>query len=285
MTWGRLDDKLHENAKVWEAQTASMGLWVLANSWCCDNPQTAGFIPVRVLRRWSDASINDDIEGTADLLVDSGLWHHATQGREAGYLFHDWHEYRPESARSSYDARRGNHVRWHANLGVVKPDCEFCAPESESPSQPVDDRGDIGATLGRLAPESLPVPVPVPVPNKPCASGDAPERFEEFWDTYDKKRDRKTAERKYRLALKKRGVTADLLISSARSYIAFQKRNGQHPQFTKDPATWLNNESWNNELISRNATTNARTEDYDPFEKFAALGRMQSQAAMREQRQ
>lgn len=118
-----------------------------------------------------------------------------------------------------------------------------------------------------------------------CASDDAPERFEEFWDTYDKKRDRKKSEQKYKLALKKRGVTADLLISSARSYIAFQKRNGQHPQFTKDPATWLNNESWNNELISRNATTNARTEDYDPFEKFAALGRMQSQAAMREQRQ
>lgn len=119
-----------------------------------------------------------------------------------------------------------------------------------------------------------------------CASGDAPERFEEFWDTYDKKRDRKTAERKYKLALKKRGVTADLLISSARSYIAFQKRNGQHPQFTKDPATWLNNESWTNELTShRNTTTNTRTEDYDPFEKFAALGRMQSQAAMREQRQ
>lgn len=82
-------------------------------------------------------------------------------------------------------------------------------------------------------------------------SNDAPERFDEFWDTYAKKVDRKKAEQKYKLALKKRGVTADLLISSAQSYIDFQKSEGKHPQFTKDPATWLNNESWTNELADR----------------------------------
>lgn len=81
-----------------------------------------------------------------------------------------------------------------------------------------------------------------------CASDDAPERFEEFWDTYDKKRDRKKVEAKYRTALKKPNVTPDRLIAAASSYIEFQRRIGKHPEFTKDPATWLNNESWANEL-------------------------------------
>lgn len=115
-----------------------------------------------------------------------------------------------------------------------------------------------------------------------AASDDAPDRFEEFWDTYGKKVDRKKAEQKYKLALKKRNVTADLLISSARSYVEFQRREGKHPQFTKDPATWLNNESWNNELASRQPDIPQRQqhEDYeDPFEKFNRLGREQSRMA------
>lgn len=107
------------------------------------------------------------------------------------------------------------------------------------------------------------------------ASDDAQGRFEEFWDTYGKKVDRKKAEQKYKLALRKRGVTADLLISSARSYVEFQRREGKHPQFTKDPATWLNNESWTNELPARQAAT--PQPDYeDPYEKFNQLGRGQS---------
>jgi hypothetical protein len=83
-----------------------------------------------------------------------------------------------------------------------------------------------------------------------CASDDTQDRFEEFWNTYGKKVDRKKAEQKYKLALKKPGVTADLLISSARSYVEFQQREGKHPQFTKDPTTWLNGECWNNELTA-----------------------------------
>ena len=84
-----------------------------------------------------------------------------------------------------------------------------------------------------------------------CASADAAaardDRFDEFWSTYDKKRDRKKAEQKWRLAIKKRGVTADMLIQSAAVYVANQRANGKHPEFTKDPTTWLNGECWNDE--------------------------------------
>lgn len=71
--------------------------------------------------------------------------------------------------------------------------------------------------------------------------------FEEFWDTYSKKTGRKKSEAKWKLALRKPGVTSELLITAARSYIKSQVADGNHPKYTKDPATWLNGEHWNDE--------------------------------------
>lgn len=79
------------------------------------------------------------------------------------------------------------------------------------------------------------------------------DRFDEFWDTYDHKVGRKKAEQKWKLALKKPGVTADLLIASAAAYVEWQRREGKHPEFTKDPTTWLNGEHWTDEAVGRSA--------------------------------
>lgn len=87
-------------------------------------------------------------------------------------------------------------------------------------------------------------------PSRAVALGET-DRFDEFWDTYAKKRGRKAAEQKWRLALKKPGVTADLLITAARAYIDWQRSEGKHPEFTKDPATWLNGEHWTDERVAR----------------------------------
>lgn len=82
-----------------------------------------------------------------------------------------------------------------------------------------------------------------------CATdAQAPDRFEEFWDAYAHKVDRKRAEQKWRLALKKPGVDADTLIEAAKRYIAAQKAAGKHPQFTKHADAWLNGECWNDEV-------------------------------------
>lgn len=80
-----------------------------------------------------------------------------------------------------------------------------------------------------------------------------PDRFEEFWDTYDKKDGRKRCEAAYQAALKKPGVTADLLISAAASYIAWQTSEGKHPKYTKNPLTWLHGEHWTDERTARAA--------------------------------
>jgi hypothetical protein len=85
---------------------------------------------------------------------------------------------------------------------------------------------------------------------------DNTDRFDEFWDIYDHKVGRKKAEQKWALAIRKPGVTPDLLIDAATSYIDWQKREGKHPAFTKHPATWLNGEHWRDE---RSTATEPRT--------------------------
>lgn len=90
----------------------------------------------------------------------------------------------------------------------------------------------------------------------------SPTRFDEFWAAYDKKRGRKAAEQKYSRALRQ-GMTPDQLIAAASAYVGSLKRQGKHPEFTKDPATWLNGEHWNDEVTS--AVAVARDSDTDAW--------------------
>jgi hypothetical protein len=76
---------------------------------------------------------------------------------------------------------------------------------------------------------------------------DAHDRFDEFWDTYGKKVKRADAEKKWAKALKKPGVTADLLIAAAASYVAWERANNDGGRFIADPSTWLHGERWNDE--------------------------------------
>ncbi|MGH4000223.1 MAG: hypothetical protein ACRDTJ_22500 [Pseudonocardiaceae bacterium] len=78
-----------------------------------------------------------------------------------------------------------------------------------------------------------------------------PDRFDEFWDVYDRKVAKAKAKTAFKAALKKSGVTADLIITSARDFIAWQHSEGKHPEFTPHPATWLHQERWADERASR----------------------------------
>lgn len=80
---------------------------------------------------------------------------------------------------------------------------------------------------------------------------DQTDRFDEFWDTYGKKVDRKAAEKKWRLALRKPGVTADLLIAAAAEYVAWERANNEGGRFIMGPAKWLLNERWTDERVAR----------------------------------
>lgn len=88
-----------------------------------------------------------------------------------------------------------------------------------------------------------------PLPDK--SGHTEPDRFDEFWDVYDRKVAKAKARKAYAAALKKPGVTADLLITSAREFIAWQRSEGKHPEFTPYPTTWLHQERWADERASR----------------------------------
>lgn len=283
--WMKVDDGLHAHRKT-RAVTAShpekrrdaaaMGLWVLAGSWSARNNRD-GWVPAEELDRFDDAW-----EDLAKRLVHAGYWWPEDRDGESGYGFNDWQEWNnPDGA--SVSGTFGNHVRWHVQKGVVKPGCEHCPTEPDDPMDEPDDRpdsppirpddrpdiapesgGDIAPTsganrLGIIAPNRLPVPDPTrtrPVPEdiSRASALTETERFDEFWDTYDKKVDRKKAEVAYRNALKKPGVTADLLVAAAAAYITWQTSEGKHPQFTKHPTTWLHGENWRDERVARAPT-------------------------------
>lgn len=99
MTWFKVDDQLHKHKKGRVAGVAAMGLWTLAGSWCAAE-LSDGFVPAMVCAQWSPA-----YKKLARSLVSSGLWSEFEKDGEDGWLFHDWSEYQPSSARVRQDRR------------------------------------------------------------------------------------------------------------------------------------------------------------------------------------
>lgn len=68
------------------------------------------------------------------------------------------------------------------------------------------------------------------------------QRFELFWNLYDKKKSRPDAEKKFKAALKKDSF--ENIMTGLEKYI---KARGLDSQFWKHPSTWLNQECWKDE--------------------------------------
>jgi len=84
-----------------------------------------------------------------------------------------------------------------------------------------------------------------------------PEGFDRFWDAYPKKADKGAARRAWAKAVKV--ADAALIVSGAEKYRDDPKRNSD---YTKNPATWLNAESWANEpALSRKPIANGNWEE------------------------
>jgi hypothetical protein len=222
MTWFKVDDKLHDHRKARAAGATAMGVWCLAGSWSADN-LTDGFIPATILPRWGRPR-------DANRLVEVGLWHADEQDGEKGWRFHEWTERQPSRAQklaereAKIEAGRAGGLRSGQSRREAKP---------------------------KQSASGLVEPPTRPDPTRPtdadASDSETPERFDEFWEIYSHKVGRKKAETAYRVALKKPGVTADLLIASAAAYITWQMSEGKHPTYTKHPATWLNGEHWRDE--------------------------------------
>lgn len=97
MPWGRMDDKFHRNPKVralrrLKGGKEALGVWVYWWSWCLDDPDLTGFVPIEELPS-ADAK-------AAKLLCDVGLW----DPDGDGYRFHDFSKYNP--CREDVEAKK-----------------------------------------------------------------------------------------------------------------------------------------------------------------------------------
>lgn len=181
---------------------------------------TDGIVPVRLAMRFACASQSD-----LDACLNAGLLHRVD---DAHVEVHDYLAHQRSAAAVKGASERGLSAARarHNALGNA-------------------ERTALGNAVGIAHREKE-------RKKESCANADASDateldRFDDFWSAYDKKRDRKKAEQKYRIAIGKKGVTPDLLITAASTYVAAQREGGKHPEFTKDPATWLNGECWQNE--------------------------------------
>lgn len=71
-----------------------------------------------------------------------------------------------------------------------------------------------------------------------------PSRFQDFWDTYPRRRDKRKAERAFLAAIKR--TDADTIVDGARRYADDPNRVDQ---FTKYPEGWLNGDGWLDEPL------------------------------------
>jgi hypothetical protein len=175
--WMKIDDGLHAHRKTRRVtkshqsktrDASPMGIWALAGSWSAQNG-TDGWVPEDELDRW-----DDDWRSLAGRLVRAGYWWPHERDGEAGYGFNDWLDYNPESEAASRSGVFGNHVRWHANKGVVDPECEHCPKEPDHPDIGPEDTpesgGDIGGRSGGESGQAsgrIALPVPDPTPARP----------------------------------------------------------------------------------------------------------------------
>lgn len=179
--WMRVDDGLHAHRKTRRVtkshhekvrDASPMGLWVLAGSWAAQNGSD-GWVPEDELDRF-----DDDWRSLAQRLTRAGYWWPQQRDGEAGYGFNDWHDYNPESEAASRSGVFGNHVRWHANKGVVDPACEHCPsvpidpedhpePPTESSPESGGDRGAISGADRVTTSGGIALPVPDPTPPHP----------------------------------------------------------------------------------------------------------------------
>jgi hypothetical protein len=240
MSWFKVDDKLHDHRKVAIAGADAMGLWVIAGSWCAGNPETDGFISLRVVARFSRSW-----RAKAVKLVEASLWEPSKFKGEDGYQFMHWAEYQFTAADKEKD-RDGARERMRALRAERKGRSEDVRPNNP----------DVRKSSPNV-PDPVPVPVPIPEPVPKEQDTAALDCFNEFWFVYPRKDDKPKAQAAWKKAIKAHDVAA--IVAGARRYASDPNRK---PSFTKLPATWLNSESWNNApQPAERASPRSTTED------------------------
>lgn len=238
------------------ARLLFIGMW----NYCCDNGHVEGS-PLQLKMRILPVD-NCDVAELIEALIEQGLvvriggylkvpnlpLHQRPDKRFLTFCAQCEHDENLAYTIENPKARPASTPRAHVENTTSTPrahvdDCE-CDGECDGDTTPRPTVADATLELveAEVAEAEIVEPDMLPVP----AVADP---FETWWAIYDKKVGKRKAKQKWAVALKKPGVTAELLIRAAEKYVNNQKSINKHPQFTKNPETWLNSESWNDDLV------------------------------------
>ncbi|QDH85084.1 hypothetical protein SEA_DARDANUS_47 [Gordonia phage Dardanus] len=224
-------------------RAAAVGLWVLAGAWSA-RELTDGYVPDFMLAELSGT------KALAGCLVDAGLWDRL----DNGFIFRQWSKYNPTGEQVRSDRRRK--ADWVARKrsavrAARETSCEIVETSTDDDVSTVDTLSS-RPSVDDVSTDVYSVPTrPDPIKRTNTADSD-PEGFAEWWAAYPKKAGKGQARTAYRKARK--SVDAATLLDGAERYRDDPKRN---PEYTKNPATWLNGECWADQGAERARPNNA----------------------------
>ena len=204
LTWFKVDDGFWSHPKTVDLSAGAVALWVRAGSYC-GNHLTDGVVPRHVLAM---------LQGTpeqAGELVTAGLW----LDHVDGYQFHDWLIYQPtrEKVERERKSSRERVKKHRANNDNSLKDLKELNTYPTRPRKRVTNTVSNGVTY--------------------------PQDFDTFWASYPLRKNKQQAREKWNKAVEK--VDPQTLIDGA---VRYAQDPNRVPEFTKHAATWLHNESW-----------------------------------------
>ena len=232
---------------------AAIGLWAKCGAWC-GRHLTDGVIPASQVKRFKGT------KSQIDALLSARVW--VESESESGaklYRFHDWNEYQPtreEKLKEREDAaERQRKSRERKREEQAKRE----NVTRDSQNTVTRDSHECHTNLSQRPDPTRPAPTNIKNPPNPpkgnAAQPREPDHFATFWDAYAKKTDKPASIRAWDKAVKKNAPRD--IITAAEKFIQRQKANGKHPQYTPNPATWLNREGWNDDLPPLESTSSA----------------------------
>lgn len=207
------------------------------------------------------ASLPDDdraLSRLAGLGGDLRRWRHIRERALHGFIrCNDGRIYHPIIAKYALDAMRSSRrASLNGQLGgrprqgienATSDESDGFSPQkpagsSDQNPQQSSDKARIGVDRIEVSKKES-----RPRPSRIVLTNDEANSFAAFWLLYPRRVGRPEAEKSWVRAIRKPGVTTEIICTAVRAYAA--SRSGEDSKFTRHPATWLNNEGWNDETL------------------------------------
>ena len=217
MTWIKLEDTFPSNPKIATLSDREFRLYNHALCWCGLH-LTDGSIPSQIVNKLGIKNASKH----AQKLVENGLWIRV----EDGYLIHDYLKHQTSKAQAEQE-KETNRLRAQ-KARKVKADALRHA-----------------VTAPKVTVTDTHTPTHTPTPTiKDKEVQIVRTAFEQFWNVYPRRDGKKKALEAMGKALKKASI--EVILEGVNRYITFLQTTTQQ---TAMPATWLNGERWNDEVI------------------------------------